>query len=384
MMVRTPRLLLITTSVITLRAFLVPYARHFRALGWQVDAAAGTQGGALDGLEDFGRIHKLNLFRSPWRTGVRSVVRTIREVVAQGRYDLVHVHTPIAAFLTRYALRQSSVPVVYTAHGFHFFPGGGVLRNAVYQWFERSAQPWTNALVVLNAHDHAAAIDHLGFRADRVVQWPGIGVDVNALGALGQQRGQVRDSLRRSLGLTEEAFVFVYPAEFNPGKRHVDLLRAFAGLSSMDSVLLLAGSGPRDTALVKFARTLGVEERVRFLGHRRDLANVLCASDCMVFPSEREGLSRSVLEAMAIGCPVIGSSARGVADLLADACGWIFPVGDVSAMRKLMEHACRSPAALAAVAASAQRRVAAYDTSVLVGLHERLYRSVLEAVDASA
>jgi hypothetical protein len=81
---------------------------------------------------------------------------------------------------------------------------------------------------------------------------------------------------------------------------------------------------------------------------------------------------------------VEGAGTPAPADLLADACGWIFPVGDVSAMRKLMEHACRSPAALAAVAASAQRRVAAYDTSVLVGLHERLYRSVLEAVDASA
>ena len=78
--------------------------------------------------------------------------REIRELVQRNDYDVVHVHSPVAAFVVRFALRRLSRPrVVYTAHGFHFHRTAGRLRNAAFQSLERLAARWTDELIVINS-----------------------------------------------------------------------------------------------------------------------------------------------------------------------------------------------------------------------------------------
>jgi glycosyltransferase involved in cell wall biosynthesis len=373
-----PRLLYVTTAPITLRSFLLPYARHFRAQGWRVDAATGGEGIGNEERDAFDAVHPLPISRRLLETRFVATVRELQRVVRAGRYDLVHVHTPIAAWVTRFALRQEGVPVVYTAHGFHFFPGGKALGNWAYRTLERIGRRWTHSLVVINDHDRRVAITDLRYEPSRVRHWPGIGVPVASLAVAAEHRPAARRALRTALGLATDTFLFVYPAEFNPGKRHADLIEAFAALGNAASVLLLAGDGARRSELEALARRLGVQSRVIFLGHRPDLPMILSAADCVVFPSEREGLSRSVMEAMAIGCPVIGSTARGVHDLLQDDCGWTFPVGNVPALSRVMGVAVVDAAARRRRAENAARAITAYDIPVLLDLHETHYREILE------
>ena len=128
---------------VTPRAFLLTFARHFRSLGGTVDAMASGVKSGPECLEAFNCVHDVSWSRSVLEIGrlVKSVAE-IEQVVADGSYDIVHVHTPIAGAVTRFALRhlrrRCRTKVVYTAHGFHFHPLGGVVRNAVTGRFKTS------------------------------------------------------------------------------------------------------------------------------------------------------------------------------------------------------------------------------------------------------
>ncbi len=125
------RILIVSTISRFLRDFLFPYAEHYRSLGWQVDALTSRLDEFPECRVVYDHVWEVSWSRSPlslhnfWETP-----ETIRRVVTEGAYDIVHVHTPVAAFVTRYALRgvraSQGVKVIYTAHGFHFLPGANI------------------------------------------------------------------------------------------------------------------------------------------------------------------------------------------------------------------------------------------------------------------
>src|SRR5262245_45276068 len=133
--------------------FLVPLARHFRSKGWRVDGLASAlstnPGGCRAGDEtlcqrwatSFDHLWDVPWSRNPLKLrNFLSAPKHVRALVEQQGYDLVHVHTPVAAFVTRLALRnmrkQSGPRVIYTAHGFHFYEGGPRLRGSIFRRLE--------------------------------------------------------------------------------------------------------------------------------------------------------------------------------------------------------------------------------------------------------
>src|SRR3954471_13144886 len=154
---REPRVLFVSTVAVTLRAFLLPIARHFQCKGWRVDALAN--GARQDPLcrSTFDYVWEVGWCRNLFDLRSLTTIGQLRRLVAEHEYDLVHVHTPIAAFVTRLALdrlrRERDLQVVYTAHGFHFHPNGGVIGNKIFELLERKAGKWTDFLVVINRED---------------------------------------------------------------------------------------------------------------------------------------------------------------------------------------------------------------------------------------
>jgi len=122
-----PSLLLVTTISATLRSFLLPISEGLRRKGWRVDAAANGVSSDCECLRAFDRVFEVRWSRNPLDlvAAFRSCKR-FRALVARQQYDIVHVHTPIASFLARLAMRATrrkyGFPkvVVYTAHGFTF------------------------------------------------------------------------------------------------------------------------------------------------------------------------------------------------------------------------------------------------------------------------
>ncbi len=377
-----PSLLIVTTVPASIPFFL-PYADHFRRAGWRVDALTGT----LDGFgwhDRFDAVHAVEWSRDPLALGrVIGAVRRVREIVDTGRYDLVHVHTPVASFVTRFALRRRDPArgprVVYTAHGFHFHPGGAPARNAVFLALEKLAARWTDWLVVMNREDETAARRWRFLPDDRIRRMPGIGVDLRQYAperVTPAAAQRVRDELR--LG---DAPVVLMVAELVPRKRHADLLRAFAALPHEPSLdrarLLLAGEGPLREQATREAEALGLGERVRFLGFRPDVPALMRAADVVVLPSEQEGLPRCVLEAMALGVPVVGTRIRGTAELLEDGAGALVELGDVPGLASAIRELLLDPGAAAELARRGRERARRYDERAVIRLHELLYAEAL-------
>ena len=374
--------LLIATTVPASFPFFLPFADHFRAAGWRVDALTGTLDG-FDWRDRFDAVHAVDWSRAPHALGrVARAAARVRDVVQRGGYDIVHVHTPVAAFVTRWALRELRAhgpQVVYTAHGFHFHRGGTVPRNAAFLALEKLAGRWTDWLVVINREDEAAARRFRIVPPERIRSTPGIGVDLRRYGpgAVGDE--EVR-RLRAELGVGDAPLILMV-GELVPGKRPVDLVQALAALAATPTRarahLLFAGRGPLGAAVMREAHLRGLSRRVHLLGMRSDVPRLLRAAQVLALPSDREGLPRCVLEAMAMGLPVVGTRVRGTTELLEGGCGRLVSVGDVAGLAAAIREVLESPAAAAELAARARGRVAAYDLRTVIRLHEDLYAEAL-------
>jgi glycosyltransferase involved in cell wall biosynthesis len=375
-----PRLLIAANEPSTFRNFLLPFARHYRALGWRVDAMGSGLTSSPECLEAFDRVFDVGWRRNP--ADPYNLLRApaqVRRVALHG-YDLVHAHDPIAAFVTRFALRslhrQGRIKVVYTAHGFHFFKGNSRARNAVFLTLERVAGPWADHLVVINREDEEAAKKYRLVPPERLHYMPGIGVDTSFYNPDQVSTTELR-RLREELSLAPEDRVFLMVAEFASRKRHRDALAAFAVLARDDTRLVFAGAGPEMAKMRALAVSLGVAERVRFLGLRRDVPALLRLSEALLVPSQQEGLARCVMEALGLGTPVIGTDIRGVREQLADGCGVIVKVGDVTAITRAMAWLLDHPTEAQVMAAKARAHLESYDLRRIIELHDALYSEVL-------
>ncbi len=371
------KLLMVTTVPSTLRSFLLPFATHFRERGWQVDAMACGISTSTECQAGFDRVWEVEWSRNPLDPrNLLAAPPVIREIVSREQYQIVHVHTPVAAFVTRYALkdirRDLGTSLIYTAHGFHFHPGGNPVKNAAFINLEKLAGNWTDYLVTINHQDKQAVLAHGLVPPDRSRYMPGIGVDLSYYNRDAVADDAVRQ-VRSELGIETDRKLLLSVAEFTPRKHHVDAIAAFAKLDRSDVHLALAGSGPLMDSMQQLAARLGVADRIHFLGNRRDIPVLMKAASANILVSEQEGLPRSVLESLALETPTIGTKIRGTQDLLADGCGLLVDVGDVDGLAAAMTIVLDRPEEAAKMSKLGSERVANYNLDAIVQLHEELY-----------
>lgn len=374
-----PKLLVVTTVPITIRSFLLPFVKHFRSLGWQVDGMAQGISADQECVATCDRIYDIQWSRNVFDPrNLLAGVSRVKEVVAKENYDLVHVHTPIAAFVTRYALKDfKKTKVIYTAHGFHFYRGGSAVKNAIFLGLEKLAGKWTDFLVTINQEDEAAAKKHNFLPAERIYYTCGIGVDTEYY-ASGKVNPEDITQVRQELALSDHDTLLLAIAEFTPRKRHRDLLNALVKVANPQVHLALAGEGPMKQELEALTKELGIEQQVHFLGYRNDIPTLIQAADAVLLVSQQEGLPRSIMEAMCLNTPVIGSNIRGTQDLLENGCGLLVELGDTDALAKAMIQVVKDPDSLAAMAAKAQVEMASYDLKKIIQQYSDIYQLALK------
>jgi len=375
------RLLQVTTISETLEAFLLPFATHFRGMGWVVEAAARGATSNESCISAFDQVHDIGWSRSPLSTQNIRAEAEIHKLLDRGAYDIVHIHTPVASFVTRLGARrlQKKPVIVYTAHGFHFHDGANPALNFAYQSLERVAGPLTDELVVINKTDYEAALSLKLVPSEHLSFIPGTGFNVQAYVARSNE-GPGRDQLRASLRVPRNDTMILMVAEFTANKRHLDAVEALARLrrDGRPTHLVLAGVGPSQAAVKKRVAKLGLTGLVHFLGFRRDVPQLLKASDALLLVSEREGLPRSVMEAMAVGVPVIGTAIRGVLDLLSEGAGILVPVRDVNAIANAMATVVSGGPEVNQLIKAALRRVDAYSLQTILASYEKVYERALK------
>ena len=269
-------------------------------------------------LEGTGIItHQIDFVKSPFSPAVKKSYRQLVELMEQESFDLIHCHMPMSAVVGRLAanaVRKKTgrkVPVLYTAHGFHFY-SGAPWKNWLYYPVERYLARYTDRLIVINGEDYERA-GHFPIRG-KVVYVPGVGAKL-------QSAGKKKDSvwkrdLRQEFGLSEDTKLLVSVGELSARKNNSLVVRAMAEVKDLDLVYIVCGSGDREESLRQQVQDLQLERKVFFAGYVNEVSEVLCQADAFVLPSYQEGLPVAVMEAMTCGLPVIASDIRGVRDLI--------------------------------------------------------------------
>jgi len=276
-----------------------------RAQGWQVDIlttdpvfqrAVREHGLGLVNLDVIRReIHPL------WDLG--GLVRLSTFLRREG-YGIVQTHTSKGGFVGRLAAWLAGVPViVHTAHGFAFHERSPRQALLFYSNLERIASRWCDRIVSVSEFHRHWALDLGICNLAKILAIP------NGIAFLTNPEIP-RAELRRQLRVRNNDLLILTMARLAPDKGLEYLIEAAPMLlrSERQFQIVIAGDGPVRAQLEELTRKLGVEDWVTFLGFREDVSALLAASDLVVLPSLREGLSISLLEAMAAGKPIIATS----------------------------------------------------------------------------
>lgn len=312
---------LVVATVVKLHimVFHIPYLEWFKNNGYEVHVAARND---YENKEECNipfcdKFYDLPFERSPLRKNNYYVYKELKDIINKNEYDLIHCHTPVGGALGRLAAiegRKHGTKSFYTAHGFHFYNGAPLINWLVYYPVEKWLSRYTDVLITINKEDYERA---KGFKAKRVEYVPGVGIDVDKYNIVEVDR----KLKRKELNLPQDAFVVLSVGELNKNKNHEVLIRAIAKTNNTKIHYVICGQGQLKEYLHGLSKELGIENQVHLLGFRKDIAEICRVSDVFVFPSKREGLPVSLMEAMACGLPVVCSRIRGNVDLIEDGKG---------------------------------------------------------------
>ena len=302
------------------------------------------------------------------------LVRLIR----RERPAIVHTHTSKAGFIGRLAAVIARAPaVIHQPHGHIFYGYYSPRRTAVFTALERQAARWTDRIITLTDR---GAQEHLARGIGRAEQYVAVpsGVPTAELRAAAPPRGEAR----ARLGLDPDAFIVVGLGRLVPIKGFDLLARALPALVAQipSARVLLVGDGAERAHLGAIAASMGVAERLRMTGETTDVASYLAAADVVAVPSRNEGMGRVIVEAMALGLPVVATSVGGIPDVGTDGeCGRLVEPEDTDALAAALIELGRDPALRRKLGEAAVRRAEAFSTAVASEKLLALYATLVRA-----
>lgn len=253
--------------------------------------------------------HQIDFVRSPFhllqnQTAYRQLLALLKAIP----FDCIHCHTPVGGIYGRKAAAACGIPVIYTAHGFHFYRGAPLWNWLFFYPVEKYYAKKTDVLITINSEDYDRATRKLS--AKQTVRIPGIGLKPGKYRFAARSREEVREALDLPL----DSILLISVGELNRNKNHRVILQAMARLPQLPLYYILCGKGSEEHFLRNFAHDLHLSNRVRILGYRQDVCDLLHAADIFCFPSKREGLGMAALEAMEAGLPLVTSNIHGIQD----------------------------------------------------------------------
>ncbi len=285
-------------------------------------------------------------------------------------FDVVHVHTPVAALVGRIAAYLARVPlVVYTAHGFYFHDDMPFFKKFFHITLEKLAGGLTDLLFTQSAEDAVTAVN-LKIMSRNHVFAIGNGVDVS--------RFQVpKIDLRLSLGIPYDAFVLGMIGRLVEEKGVVEFLEAAMMVAANNPKVYFILVGDRlpsdhDSAVdIIIARAKKIlDKRLVLTGLRDDIPDLLSAMDVFCLPSWREGMPRTIIEAMMMGLPVVATDIRGSREeVINEKTGLLVPVRKAKQLARAVNRCIDNPIWSQKLGkAGYQRALEFYDESKVVSL----------------
>ncbi|RRD95387.1 glycosyltransferase family 1 protein [Clostridiales bacterium COT073_COT-073] len=312
--------LLVTTVSGFVPQFEMNNVKILQELGYEVHYAANyntpVYGEDNSRLENTGIIcHQVDFVRSPFQIikNIKALVQLI-QIMREDNYQLVHCHTPMGGVLARIAaFTTRTAPVIYTAHGFHFYKGAPLLNWLMYYPVEKLLARITDSLIVINQEDQKNAHNFHLRGNGKLWYIPGVGLKKQA-----KRTAKEYYQFREKLGISPDMVVLTSVGELTKRKNQIQIIEAMKAFRDKKVKYLICGTGAEEQTYLNYIRENHLEKQVILMGYRTDVADILKASDIFIFPSKQEGLPVALMEAMQIGLPVICSDIRGNQDLIKD------------------------------------------------------------------
>lgn len=318
--------------------------------------------------------------RSPFSLKIFKALKQLIKLMKSIKFDLIHVHTPVGGFLGRLAAKiTKSGPVLYTAHGFHFYKGAPLSYWLTYYPAERLAARWTDGLITINNEDYEIAKNKLSVRGKMVYKVNGVGVDLSEFDADLPKNIE----FKRELGLADDDFIITVVAELSKRKNQIQIVKAMEGIVRRDKEIkvLLVGEGNSRMVLEEEIKKLRLTDNVRLLGYRKDVQRIMNISDVIGLFSIHEGLPKNLLEAIACGKPIICTDIRGNNDLIVDGKnGKLVKLNDVKETEKSILHLYNNRDVLADMSKWNKEVIGLYNVDIIVSDMTKIYNKFLEDV----
>ena len=289
----------------------------------------------------------------------RAFVQLVRLMRKEG-YDVVHTYNATPGLLGRLAARVTGVPIIlHHQAGWTVGEESPLLERVFFTSLEYlGALAGTRSICVSRAEAlegrrlRTAPSSRLVTICNGIDPQPFLSVDGRA----------ARESSRSRLGIAGDALVIGSSSRLAPDKDIESLVRSLGHLSQLladaPTGLLIAGQGPERSRLETLASSLGVADRVRFLGFQTDIRGFLSALDVFVIPTLREGLSISLLEAMAAAKPIVASSIPHNREVIEDGVtGLVVPTSNPLAIARAIARFATEPELARVCAQAARQRV---------------------------
>ena len=327
---------LFTATVVKthINVFHLPYLKWFKQQGYEVHVAAKNDFVNEPCLiPNCDKFYDINFDRFPFSKTNIKAYKQLKKIITENKYDIIHCHTPVAGVLTRLAARNcKNTTVIYTAHGFHFFKGAPLLNWLIYYPVERFCARFTDKLITINKEDNKRAQKFSLRNNGKVYYVPGVGINIEKIKNTKVDIHQKK----KDLNISENIPVLLSVGELIKRKNHETVLKALSKLKNHDFIYLICGRGILAEYLQNLTKQLGLETKVKFLGFRKDVAEICKIADLFIFPSYQEGLPVALMEAMAANLPAIASNVRGNRDLLSK--DNLFEPDNVDTLVKLIEN----------------------------------------------
>jgi glycosyltransferase involved in cell wall biosynthesis len=372
-----PRVNGVSTSIQTFR-------RELAVLGHETELVAPCY---PQSYEDEPGIHRVPARRVPLDPEDRMMqpgaLRALGARLASRPFDVVHVQTPFVAHYRGLELaRRLGVPCVETYHTFfeeylfHYVPFlPKAWMRAAARRFSRAQGNGVDALVVPSTAMRDVLVGY-GVTTPMHVIPTGI--------PLADFRGGDGKAFRARLGVSAGTFLMLFVGRVAYEKNIDFLMRALARVvcEVPEAAFVIAGEGPAESHLRRLAGELGLEARVHFVGYldrKGALLDCYAAADAFVFASRTETQGLVLLEAMAVGVPVISTAVMGTRDVVGPARGAVVPRDDEADFARAIVEVARSPELRARLSDEARAYVRGWHADALARRMAELYRQVTAA-----
>ncbi|MGL5934302.1 MAG: glycosyltransferase family 4 protein [Cetobacterium sp.] len=360
------KFLIVTTIQDTVEAFLIPHIKMLEAEGYKVSIATNIYKEIKEELKDNEWVN-ISFSRNPFSFNSFKAVKEMRAFIRSGKFEMVHFHTPVAAFLGRYAaMREKQKNIIYTAHGFHFYEGASRINWCIYYPMELLAARWTDKLITINEEDYKRASAFKLRRDGKVYKVSGVGVDSTHYSSGDAEK------IKKELLIRDPEKTVLMIGELNKNKNQAQLIKALEllRLKGRNIKAIFVGIGEQEGILKKMAKDLGV--KVAFLGYRKDIKDIIDAADIVVSMSYREGLPRNIMEAMSAGKPLVVTDIRGNRDIVTqEENGLLVALNDIDATASALESLLYNPELYKKISENNYKKIESYSiVSILESMKE--------------